>query len=72
MLRDMDWQETTALLIVAATAVTLAWTKLRPRKFSFRRDAHCGCSSLSSAESQPSIVFQARKGEAPRVVIKMR
>jgi hypothetical protein len=68
----MDWQETTALLIVAGTAAVFAWFRLRPRKFSFKRDTHCGCSSTVSDAAPPSIVFHARKGESPRLTVKMK
>jgi hypothetical protein len=64
----MDWQEATALLIVAATATAFAWRKLRPRKFNLQRDTHCGCSP--SAAAAPSVVFHARKGERPQITIR--
>ena len=70
MLTAMDWQEATALLIVAATAAVFAWRKLRPRKFSFQRDTHCGCSSSVADQSPPSIVFHARKGERPQFTVR--
>jgi len=72
MLPAMDWQEATALLIVAATAAVFAWRKLRPRKFSFQRDTHCGCSSSVADHPPPSIVFHARKGERPQVTIRTK
>jgi len=68
----MDWQETSALLIVAGTLVAFVWARCRPRNFSFQRDTHCGCSAPSLAGVQPSIVFHARKGETPRVLVKMK
>ena len=66
----MDWQEITALLIVVTTAAVFAWRRLRPRKFSFERDTHCGCSVPSADGTQRSIVFHARKGERPRITVK--
>jgi len=69
----MDWQELTALLIVAGAAGGFVWAKWRRRRrFSFERDTHCGCAS--SAESAPlsSIVYRARKGERPQVIVKMK
>jgi len=68
----MDWQQLVALLIVATAAFLLAWGRFRPRKFQFGRDTHCGCSSPAGAASQSSIVFHARKGEQPRVFVKMK
>jgi hypothetical protein len=70
MLPAMDWQETTALLIVAATAAAFAWHRFRPRKFSFQRDTHCGCSSSVTDQPPPSIVFHARKGERPQITVR--
>ena len=68
----MDWQQIAALSIVAVTAGVFLWQRLRPRKFDFRRDTHCGCSAPSGSGAQSSIVFHARKGERPRIVAKMK
>ncbi len=70
--RSMDWQQLVALLIVATAAVLLVWSRLRRRKFQFGRDTHCGCSSAAGTASRSSIVFHARKGEQPRVLLKMK
>ena len=72
MFAFMDWQQPTALAIVALSAVLLGWSRLRRRKFQFGRDTHCGCSSPSSGAPQSSIVFHARKGETPRILVKMK
>jgi hypothetical protein len=72
MFRVMDWQQFLALLIVALAAGLLLWGRLRPRRFRFGRDTHCGCSSPSSSGPRTSIVFHARKGEQPRVLVKMK
>ena len=69
----MDWQEATALLIVSATAAAFAWTRFRrKRKFDFARDTHCGCGSSHQAGASGSIVYRARKGERPQVIVKMK
>jgi len=68
----MDWQALGALLIVAATAGLLLWGRFRRRKFSFQRDTHCGCSAVPSSAPQSTIVFRARKGERPEVLVKMK
>jgi len=68
----MDWQQLAALAIVAAAAVLLGAGRLRRRKFSFARDTHCGCSGGHSAPQRNSIVFRARKGSNPEIIIKMR
>lgn len=66
----MDWQETTALAITAATIALFAWSRCRRRKFDFRRDTHCGCVSPSAGSG--SIVFRARKGEQPQVIMRAK
>lgn len=68
----MDWQEITALLIVAGTAAAFAWARWRRRRFNFARDTHCGCASPAAAAPQSSITYRARKGERPRVIVKMK
>lgn len=67
----MDWQQIAALGIVAAAALLLSGSRLRRRKFDLGRDTHCGCSVNGSA-SKSSIVFHARKGESPRMIVKMK
>jgi hypothetical protein len=69
----MDWQQPLALLIVATAAALLVWSRVRRRKFQFGRDTHCGCSSPAGAGANKSvIVFHARKGEQPRVFVKLK
>ena len=72
MFAVMDWQQLVALLIVAVAAGLLVWSRLRKRRFQFGRDTHCGCSSPSVTAPGSSIVFHARKGEQPRVLVKMK
>jgi len=61
-----------SLVIVAAAAGLLAWGKFHRRKFSFERDTHCGCAAVNRPSQMGSIVFSARKGERPQVLVKMR
>jgi hypothetical protein len=68
----MGLQETSALAIVFLTASAFAWSRWRPRKWSFQRETHCGCASRGQSASRQSIVFHARKGERPQVVVKMK
>ncbi len=68
----MDWQQLVALVIVAAAAVALLGRRFRRRKFSFARDTHCGCVAVQDSSPQSSIVFRARNGERPEVLVKMR
>jgi hypothetical protein len=66
----MDWQQLLSLMIVAAAAGLLWAGRLRRRRFSFQRDTPCGCAA--DGAPQGSIVFRARKGERPEVLVKMR
>ncbi|MGD1083898.1 MAG: hypothetical protein ABSA47_04000 [Verrucomicrobiota bacterium] len=69
----MDWQKFVALAVVAGTAgAFLARALSRRRKFSFARDTHCGCGSASQSGPRNSILFHARKGERPQVILKMK
>lgn len=72
MFAAMDWQQIVALLIVALAVALLVWGRVRRRKFQFGRDTHCGCSSPAAGTSQSSIIFHARKGEQPRILVKMK
>ena len=68
----VDWQQITALFIVAGAAVALVWGRVHRRRFSFERDSHCGCSAANNSTAQGSIIFRARKGERPQVLMKMK
>jgi len=66
----VDWQQTISLLIVAATAGAFLRARARRRQFRFERDTHCGCSTPARSAAQNSIVFRARKGERPQIIVK--
>ena len=68
----MDWQEVISLLIVGIAASALLWGKFRRRRFNFQRDTHCGCSAPGTSGNSGSIIFHARKGERPQVLMKMK
>lgn len=68
----MDWQEATALLIVFATVAAFVWARFRRRRFEFTRDTHCGCAPPAGSDAPGSIVYRARKGERPEVIVKMK
>jgi len=68
----VDWQQIVSLMVVAATAVALLGSRLRRRRFSFARDTHCGCSTAGRSPAQGAIVFRARKGERPQIVLKAK
>jgi hypothetical protein len=65
----MGWQEMAALAVVAATASIFMWRAMRPRRYTFQSAGHCGCSSNSIPPRQ-SIIFRARKGETPQIVVR--
>lgn len=67
----MDWQQLVSLTIVALAAGLLLASKFRRRRFNFQKDTHCGCSAGGPAAAQQSIVFRARKGQRPEVLVKM-
>jgi hypothetical protein len=46
--------------------------KFRRRKFNFHRDTHCGCAPPSQSTTHQSIIFHARKGERPQVIVKKK
>jgi hypothetical protein len=68
----MDSQQFVSLVIVAVTASALVWRRIRRRKFSFECDTHCGCSATNLSSPQSSIVFHARKGGRPQILMKMK
>jgi len=68
----MDWQQFVSLVIVAVAASALAWSRIRRRKFSFERNTHCSCSPIHDSSTQSSIVFHARKGGRPQILMKMK
>jgi hypothetical protein len=67
----MNWQQVSALAVVAVTAVVFLWQRLRPRKFSFARDTHCGCTG-SGAAPKHSVIYHARKGARPEIYVKIK
>ena len=69
-LASMDWQQIVSLLIVAATAGAFLRARLRANRNKLERATHCGCSSRGQSASPGSIVFHARKGERPQIIVK--
>jgi hypothetical protein len=68
----VDWQQAISLMIVAMAATALIWARFRRRRFRFGHDTPCGCANNPAGASQSSIVFHARKGERPKVLVKMK
>jgi len=67
----MDWQKIVALMIVAVTAALFIRARFMRRKAKFPCDSGCGCASNTAAPG-PSVVYHARKGERPEIIVKMR
>jgi hypothetical protein len=70
MLCAVDWQQPVALLIVALAAGGLLGRQLRPRKPLSGGHDGCGCAGSSGPAQKGSIVFHARKGERPKIIVK--
>lgn len=68
----MGWQEISVFLIVAGTAGAFLYQRLRRRKSALSRTPPCCCPSAEQAAKGPSIVYRARKGERPEVVVKFK
>jgi hypothetical protein len=66
----MDWQQTAALGVVAATAGLFLRMKMRRRKLSFEHQTHCGCAAGSGAGLGTSVIFSARKGGRAKIIMK--
>ncbi|MGB9603260.1 MAG: FeoB-associated Cys-rich membrane protein [Verrucomicrobiia bacterium] len=62
----MDWQEITALAIVCAAAILLVRKFIKKQKRGFSGDC---CSSASQPKG--SITYSIKKGERPKILIKM-
>jgi hypothetical protein len=67
----MDWQELVSLLIVGATVGVLLWRAWRGRKVRGGELGEYGCPLTGHTAARNSVVYHARKGERPRVVIKI-
>ena len=70
---SMNWQQLFSLTIVGIAAALLLRSRFGRRKFSFERDTHCGCGgSGHEVRSPASVIYRARKGERPQIVIRMQ
>ena len=66
-----DWQTVVALLIVALAATSLLWAKFRRRKVRLPSGLRtAGCAPPDQSATHQSIIFHARKGERPQVIVK--
>ena len=68
---DVDWQQVAALAIVAATAVGMGWRLFGRRSRPGSRSGFCGCADASASGRRGRILCQARKGERPRITVRL-
>ena len=69
-LEGVDWQQITALGIVALTGVLMLWHRFRSRRSGGGKPASCSGCAHSHAGPQPTVVYRARKGERPEITIR--
>jgi hypothetical protein len=69
----VNWQELLALGIVAVTAglFVRSWVAGR-RGGKLTAKGGCGCSGSGGLQGGNSVVYRARRGEKPEVVVKMK
>lgn len=67
----MDWQQIGALAIVGITVILFAWRLLRRRSNS-QLAKHCDCADGAAGETPPSTVLRGRRGERPRMIVRLR
>jgi len=67
----MDWQQITALTVVALTAALFLRARMRRSKSKLPCDSQCGCAS-SAEPPKETVIYHARKGERPEIIVKMR
>jgi ABC-type nickel/cobalt efflux system permease component RcnA len=65
----MDWQQVSALAVVAVTAIWMAWHVLRPTRPGFTKRRGCGCAGAAGPPRE-TLVFHARKGHPPEVHVR--
>jgi hypothetical protein len=65
----MDWQEFTALSIVALTLGILVRRWFRLRRKPWGRKSSC-CGTPPNRSPQGSILYHARKGERPKIIVR--
>jgi len=68
----MNWQQIVALAIVGLTAAIFLFRKFRGGKAASSCGAGCGCSASKIEPPRESVVFHARKGERPQIIVKMK
>jgi hypothetical protein len=69
--KSVGWQDIIAMLIVAGTAGTFLWARMKRKKRPGLQKA-CGSCAEGQVAGGPSIIFHARRGEQPRIVVKYK
>lgn len=69
---SMDWQQLASLAIVGIAAALMLRSRFRRPKTPFSIANHCGGCAGIKIVPKHSVVYHARKGERPRVVVKMK
>lgn len=69
----MNWQQVVSLLIVATAGGLFLRSHLLRRKLSLVRNLPCGgCPGQSSRRPQHTIIYRAKKGERPQIILKQK
>jgi hypothetical protein len=68
----MDWQQLASLAIVGIAAALLVRSKVQRPKTRFARNSSCGGCAGVHIIPQHSVVYHARKGERPQVIVKLK
>jgi hypothetical protein len=67
----MEWQQIVALSLVALTASLMARNAARRwLRSPLRAHGACLCPGSAGQQPPPSILYHARKGERPRIIIR--
>jgi hypothetical protein len=66
----MDWQQMVALMIVGITALLFLRARVRRRKAALPCGQSCGCGTAMPDSNPPRIVYRARKGEQPQIIVR--
>lgn len=66
----MEWQQIMALGIVALTAALFIHARVRRRRGILPCNSNCGCAG--STPKGQSIVYHARKGARPEIIVKVK
>lgn len=69
----MDWQQIVTLSIVAVTIALFVRARWRRRTAKLPCGTYCTFASRSPGQGAgQSIIYHARKGERPEIIVKMR